>query len=132
MSNRDVALEWVVKAEENLRAAQYLMSLVPLPIDIVAYLLQQSVELILKSVLVLEDKEVPKTHNLVILGKRIENRIFMEKYSSILERMTAFAVEIRYPNSLEVTKEMLIYYLEQASKIVQFIKKEYFNEKKLN
>lgn len=75
MSNRDVALEWVVKAEENFRAAQYLMSLVPLPIDIVAYLLQQSVELILKSVLVLEDKEVPKTHNLILLGKRIENKI---------------------------------------------------------
>lgn len=125
MSNKKVALEWMSKALENLNSAKYLLNKYPVPIDIIAYHIQQAVELALKAILILENKKVLKTHNLILLYEKIKNPNLLNDYLDTLDDITPFAIEIRYPNSLEISKNEIIYYLEQASQIINVIREKY-------
>ena len=69
MNNFDVAQEWFDIAEMDISSAKYLQTMIPMPIEIICYHCQQSVEKYLKGYLALNEHEIIKTHDLTILNK---------------------------------------------------------------
>ena len=53
--------EWLEFAKMDLGAAEYLLTMHPLPVEIICYHCEQAAEKFLKAVLVQFDKEPPKT-----------------------------------------------------------------------
>ena len=61
--------EWLEFARMDLSAAEYLLTMHPLPIEIICYHCEQAAEKFLKATLVQFDREPPKTHDLIQLCK---------------------------------------------------------------
>ncbi len=80
MDNKDIAKEWFKVAEADLSSAEFLQSMRPVPIEIICYHCQQSVEKYLKGFLALKGEEIKRIHDLVRLNK------MCQKYERILRR----------------------------------------------
>jgi HEPN domain-containing protein len=93
-----VIREWLLKAENDLRAAAHLAKLKEnCPTDVVCFHAQQCVEKYLKAVLVLHLVDFPRTHDLAeiiaLLPARLRPRLTPEQ----LRKFKQYAVAIRYP-----------------------------------
>jgi len=95
-----VAREWVVKAENDLKAAAQILKLAnECPTDTVCFHAQQCVEKYVKALLTVRGTDFPKTHDLeqliALLPTREKPRL------NIVEqrRLTAYATGARYPGS---------------------------------
>ena len=62
-----VAHEWMAKADNDLRSAEYLLKMEDCPTDTVCFHAQQCVEKCLKALLVSQGTEFQKTHDLAKL-----------------------------------------------------------------
>jgi HEPN domain-containing protein len=96
----------------------------PSPIlDAACFHCQQAAEKSLKAFLVWNEREPPRTHALGLLldaGLACEARL--EEHRAHCERLTAYAVEIRYPDSAaEPTPEKAVAAFEAAEALVSFI-----------
>lgn len=60
--------EWLNIAEMDIASAKYLMSMQPVPIEIICYHCQQSAEKFIKGFLAYNEAEIIKTHDLVALN----------------------------------------------------------------
>jgi len=69
MDNIEIAQEWFDIAKMDLSSAKYLQNMHPTPIEIICYHCQQSSEKILKGFLALNEHEIQKTHDLILLNK---------------------------------------------------------------
>lgn len=130
MTDREqVVLQWIERAEADLRAAEILIEADPLILDIACFHCQQAVEKFLKSYLVLNDVEFPFTHSLEYLLELCSER---DNEFSTLEigNLTQFAVRMRYPHdSFAPDKNESILYLEvtlRVKTIIQQRLKEFF------
>lgn len=56
--------EWLDFAYMDLSAAEHLLTMRPLPVEIICYHCEQAAEKFLKATLVQFDREPPKTHDL--------------------------------------------------------------------
>jgi HEPN domain-containing protein len=95
---RQDAKAWLAKAEEDLFAAQELLRLGDdAPLAIVCFHAQQSVEKCLKARLVAASIDFPRTHDVVLLARRVPE--LSERTASIeaLLDLNRYAVEARYP-----------------------------------
>ena len=61
--------EWLDFAYMDLSAAEHLLTMRPLPVEIICYHCEQAAEKFLKATLVQFDREPPKTHDLIQLCK---------------------------------------------------------------
>ena len=58
--------EWLDFAYMDLSAAEHLLTMRPLPVEIICYHCEQAAEKFLKATLVQFDREPPKTHDLIV------------------------------------------------------------------
>ena len=90
---------WLRKAENDLKAIEYLLPLTDVPTDILCFHCQQAVEKYLKAYLTWMDVRIKKTHDIAnILNLCIEKDKDFEELDRIkISQLTLYAVEIRYP-----------------------------------
>lgn len=111
MSGSDESLEWANYAEEDLiMAKSALRHRKPLTTSS-CFHSQQCAEKYFKAILVAQDVEFPKTHDLLILNTLCTNAgIFTGFTKEDLGRLSGYAVHTRYPGNqpaLDEAKEAL-------------------------
>lgn len=99
---KTVALEWILKADEDLKAAVTLMKTgKDCPAATVGFHAQQCVEKCLKAQLVLHGVEFPKTHDI----ETLVNRLPVDGVSTLPVRaqriLTTYATVTRYPGDYD-------------------------------
>ena len=102
----DAAHEWYEQGDRDRRMARLLLSADPPELGGVAFHGQQAVEKYFKAILTLHREEPPYTHDLGELLDQIEQ--YEEEFGafrSAAEKMSPFAVAVRYPNPENVPTE---------------------------
>ena len=87
----------------------------PVPVEIICYHCEQSVEKLLKGVLVKNNTEPPKTHDLLYLCKlccSIDSHF--TKYVDACISLTPYGVQFRYPTDMELEIKDACEALKQA------------------
>ncbi len=121
MNDREQSGEWIRLAEMDLGAAEHLLSMHPLPVEIICYHCEQSAEKILKGALAAFHTEPPKTHDLVQLCKlcsEMDGR-YAELADACIE-LTPYGVQVRYPSDLELDERDVACALRECRKIHAF------------
>jgi HEPN domain-containing protein len=122
MGNRIHAQEWRRLGEMDLSSAEHLLTMKPVPVEIICYLCQQSAEKYLKGYLVLHDQIPPKLHDLNELQKLCLN--FTGTFKVIADQcsdLTAYGVQPRYPMELLLEEGDMRQALSSARAIRDFI-----------
>jgi len=118
-----VVRAWLEKASHDLESARLLPTPQPPILDTACFHCQQAAEKLIKALLIWHECEPPRTHSLEKLfdaalpldGRLVEHR-------SPCERLSAYAVEIRYPDSAaEPTLEKAKAAFEAAESFFEFI-----------
>ncbi len=92
--------QWVKKAENDLRNAEYVLTMKrDCPTDTVCFHCQQCVEKYLKALLTLQEKTVPRTHDLIVLFNLLDDKTSLS--INKLYPLNRYAVETRYPGIWE-------------------------------
>ena len=120
----DIVKAWIRKAENDLINATNSINIKPKPpLDTVCFHAQQCAEKYLKAYLVQYEINFEKTHNLgelVLLAVKVDEDF--QEIIDISEKLTDYAVDIRYPFLLEEpTKEEARETIEMAEKIKKFV-----------
>ena len=111
--------EWLNYAKMDYIAAEHLLTLHPLPLEIICYHCQQAAEKYLKGYLVFRGViEPPKTHDLVLLKiDCMETDARFDSISRACEVLTRYGIQPRYPNEMEITENEMQKALEYARQI---------------
>lgn len=121
----DLVKFWIKKAENDLITAENLFkTLAEPPLDIICFHAQQCAEKYVKAFLTHHEIEFEKTHNLgdlILLAAQIDKGF--RKISEMGEKLTPYAVEIRYPGILdeEITIDKTKEAIELCKKIKKFV-----------
>jgi HEPN domain-containing protein len=119
MSGLDDAPQWVERAEEDYRLSiSALRRKQPLLYG-ATFHAQQCGEKYLKALLVLRQVAFPRTHDLTALGTLCDqNGIILPIDPDDLDRLTTYAVEVRYPGLLPAVEDA-----QEAVRIAKSIRK---------
>lgn len=98
-----VMAEWVAKAENDLKAADLILSGPGCPTDAVCFHAQQAVEKYLKALLVMRGIPFPKTHHIRTLVKLLPPDVKVELSDDEQDQLTEFATGARYPGWGEIS-----------------------------
>lgn len=123
MSETSWNSEWLDMAEMDLAAAEYLLGMRPVPVEIICYHCEQAAEKLLKGALIYFDTEPPKTHDLVQLCKlccEADGRF--EQLADTCVELTPYGVQVRYPSNLELNEEDMHCALRECRKIRDFVR----------
>ena len=97
MANKTYAIEWLEKSYHDLEGAKLLLNANHYT-DTISYVLHQSLEKTLKSILAYENKPIVKTHNLVELYELLSHKILLEDDKVyLLSIATTYQTKQRYP-----------------------------------
>ena len=132
----DIVLNWIKKAESDLKTAKDEIQTENPATDTICFHSQQCIEKYLKAFLTYHQKRFGKTHNiaeLIELCKEIDED-FEKLYDIKAESLTPYAVEIRYPDefyfpSLEEAKEAIKIAEEVKSFVIEKLNKSGFHKK---
>ena len=129
MSVTEWSREWLEMARMDLGAAEYLLNMRPLPVEIICYHCEQAAEKMLKGALIAFDVEPPRTHDLPQLCKLCckEDTRFEELVGSCLE-LTPYGVQVRYPSNLELDESDVLCALRECRKICEFVTQNFFQD----
>lgn len=122
MDNIKQAQEWQRLATMDLRSAEYLINMHPLPLEIICYHCQQSAEKYLKGYLVLHGLIPPRIHDLNELCKLCTN--ITSSFVNIADYcsdLTAYGVQPRYPMELKMEEKDMLQALNSAKAIRDFV-----------
>lgn len=126
--------EWQGLADMDLKTAEYLKEMKPMPTEIICYHCQQSAEKYLKGYLVFCGVAPPRMHDLDELCKLCLK--YSDTFNSIADQcsdLTAYGVQPRYPMELTLDEKDLKQALDSAKKVKDFVVsiiKEKINEDK--
>jgi HEPN domain-containing protein len=123
MPNKQSAKEWLTIAKHDLKAAELLFNNLHYT-DTIGYMLQQSLEKMLKSIAAFNNERIKKTHDLVEVFDTTRDVISLEEGEiENLEIATAYYVESRYPNAYFTPpkKEEIKKILDFANKLFKII-----------
>ncbi|MBI4586112.1 MAG: HEPN domain-containing protein [Planctomycetes bacterium] len=100
---RELAKQWLAKAEEDLGVAKTLLSKEVPYFSAIAFHCQQSAEKFLKAYLTLHQIEFPKTHDLIKLVNlsALVNSSFAIRLNEI-SLLNPYGVDIRYPGDVPI------------------------------
>ncbi len=101
MSNHDVIINWIKKAENDLRNAKIVIKAEDPPHDTICFHAQQCIEKYIKALLVYYKKEPPKLHDIGELITALKDE--MPELYQILDEadeLTDYAIGIRYPEEI--------------------------------
>ena len=122
MANIKEVQEWHKIAAIDLKTAEYLKNMKPLPIEIICYHCQQSAEKYLKGYIVFCGIAPPRMHDLDELCK------LCLKYSNTFKNiadhcsdLTAYGVQPRYPMELVLDEEDMQQALDSAKAVKEFV-----------
>ena len=93
---KDETKEWLSKAEEDFKTAEFLFKGKKLPAA--SFYSQQAAEKALKALQIAKYRKFDKVHDLSILGKKVDAD---ENILKVCEKLTPFYVRTRYPDSIE-------------------------------
>jgi len=118
--------EWIRFAQMDYDAAKKMAGTHrPIPLEIVCYHCQQSVEKILKAFVIAKVGTLTKTHDLVFLlnqCKRISSVFNMPNFDKVCTTLTTYASFSRYPSNLEIDETQMNLALKYAHEILEFTK----------
>ena len=117
--------EWIRLAEMDIATAHHMFKTFwPKPLEVVCFHSQQAAEKMLKCFLVSHGIEPPKTHDMqVLLEMCVEvDGTFNEIYEGVIT-LTSYAVRFRYPSELGITELDTENAIENADKVMLFVKK---------
>ena len=113
---------WLAYAKDDLRTADFLLSMKPTPREIICFHCQQAAEKALKSFLVLHDINPPKVHDVVFLCKLCsEIRDDFIQLVDACSELTEYGVQARYPYQLDLDDRDTENALKSAHEIFRFI-----------
>lgn len=116
---QELAKSWFDKALHDLIAAKTLAQSPDHLFDVAIYHCQQAAEKVLKGILVLDDVEFSKTHDILsLLTLAKELRPSLAEFEALAESLTPYAVIYRYPGEfLGPDEEEFWQALEMAQRI---------------
>jgi len=118
---RAVAQEWMAKADNDLRSAEYLLKMEDCPTDTTSFHAQQCVEKCLKALLVTQGTQFRKTHDLEELMALLPSRLRPSLDDKEQDRLTEYATVTRYPGDYE---PITLTEARQAVRIARRIRRE--------
>ena len=122
MANINEFKEWQRLADMDLKTAEYLKEMKPLPIEIICYHCQQSAEKYLKGYLVFCGVAPPKMHDLDELCKICIK--YSDTFNNIADHcsdLTAYGVQPKYPMELTLDEDDMNQALYGAKEVKNFI-----------
>ena len=124
MDSRQTSREWFDRAQHDWDAANFILNMRPVPVEIVCYHCQQAVEKSLKGYLVAQGIEpVPRIHDLSQLCQMCQEKD--AQFADAIEAcgyLTVFATQTRYPSSIdpsEVEMNRALDYTKDALALIQ-------------
>ena len=123
----DLVKGWIKKAENDLINAENSINIKPIPpLDTVCFHAQQCAEKYLKAYLVYCGIEFEKIHDLLELARLASKKDKdFEQIFDICEKLTYYAVDVRYPFLMEEpTEEEAREAIDMAKKIKDFVIKK--------
>jgi HEPN domain-containing protein len=123
-TNNPVVNEWIYFAQMDYdHAFKSARTFHPVPIEIICYHCQQSVEKILKGYIVAQEGTVAKTHDLESLIEQCKKYSSdFDMYAKSCFTLTTYISSTRYPPKLELTEQHMELALKDASNILEFTK----------
>ena len=114
--------EWLKYARNDFEAANHLLTLHPLKLEIICYLCQQSAEKMLKAFWLYSEILPPKTHDLELLRSKCEeiDASFID-LSGECVRLNDYSSQPRYPFNLEITDEDMEMALKDSKRISEHV-----------
>jgi len=101
---KQLVRQWILKAENDLLNVTKKMQADQTPWDTVCFHCQQAVEKYIKVILVVHEQEIPRTHDLELLGNLVQSWMpEVEERREELQWLTPYAVISRYPVEIEGT-----------------------------
>ena len=98
---RELAREWLVRAEHDLRVARYLLTMPDPPPESVGFHAQQCAEKALKGYLTLRQIPFERRHDInYLIDLCVPSDDDFEKFRAEADKLTPYAVEFRYPDAL--------------------------------
>jgi len=116
-----VSLEWMAKADNDLKAAAHLLKIKDCPTDTVCFHAQQCVEKYFKAMLVAHGREFRKTHDIGELVVLLPARLRPSLDDKEQDRLTEYATVTRYPGDYE---PISLSEARQAVKIARRVRRE--------
>lgn len=111
--------EWLKKSEKDLDTAKFNLS--GDKFDAAAFFSHQAAEKALKTLYILKFRRLWKTHDLRELSLAIKAD---KKIVNISKKLNPHYIETRYPVETEYTKEVAKDALENAKKVVEWVKEK--------
>jgi HEPN domain-containing protein len=106
---KEITKEWIEKAENDYQVVRHEMERSDTIYDAVCYHSQQCIEKYMKAIIVENDLEFDKSHDLDLLLKKCKDIIpELEEERDDIVKLSVYAIEIRYPglsSSSEEAKE---------------------------
>lgn len=92
------------------------------PLEIICYHCQQSIEKLLKGVLIFKDVAIKKTHNLGLLAEMLqEYETVDEKYLEMCDDLTPYGIKIRYPQELDIEEYHVRKALQETETLYEWL-----------
>lgn len=130
MKNKEFVDEWLKFAQMDYDTALHLhKSMIPEPLEIICFHCQQSAEKAVKALMLSFDMEIPRTHDLGLLtGQMGEHAAITQEILDACNALTSYAVNIRYPYDKELDTNYVKKALQDAEKIMLWVKAALFRE----
>ncbi len=125
MDNKDISKEWFEFANRDLESALFLLNMYPLPLEIICYHCQQSVEKYLKGYIILKGGKPVKTHDLIMLNNMCykHNNSFIEIEDDCVE-LVSYGVQVRYPYEMMLEEQDMKEAIASAQRVQEFIRQQ--------
>lgn len=124
----EVAQRWLKKADTDLRTIKILMASANPPFESVCFHAQQAAEKLLKGLLTAYEIPFPKTHDLVVLVKRLPSSSQLDIALDIWVELSYYAISSRYPDDVtEYTLALAQDLWNKALSVNQAVRKQFSN-----
>jgi HEPN domain-containing protein len=98
---RELAQEWLTRAEHDLRVAQYLLTMDDPPPESIGFHAQQCAEKAIKAYLTFHHVPFERRHDLnYLIDLCVPLDTDFEQFRAEVDELTPYAVEFRYPDAL--------------------------------
>ena len=123
MKNDKILKEWMEFARMDFLTVKHLYEhMYPKPLEIICYHCQQTVEKLLKGVLISRGVTIKKTHDLGLLAEMLQEYTEVdEKYLEMCDDLTPYGVKIRYPQELFIEEYHVKKALEETQELYDWL-----------
>ena len=123
MKNESDVKEWIRFADMDVLSANHLNEIqYPKPLEIICYHCQQAAEKMLKALIIANDGELQKTHDLGLLTDILSEFVtFPENVLNSADELTPYGVKIRYPQELNIEESHVAKALSNMKAVYDFV-----------